>query len=73
MCRALYACKNGEQVSKKRAAAWAKNELPEWSYLIQNALDWRKDWRNWQINHEASYPETVKFVYFILDRIGNDR
>lgn len=73
MCRALYACKNGEQVSKNRAAAWAKNELPEWSYLIQNALDWRIDCRNRQINHEATYPETVKFVNFILDRVWNDR
>src|SRR3989441_11209955 len=30
LCRALYAYKNGEQVSKKQAALWAEQEFPEW-------------------------------------------
>jgi len=45
MCRALYAVKNQEQVSKKKAALWTINELPEWSSLIQNAINWRRDIR----------------------------
>ena len=53
MCRALYTCKYGEQVSKKQAALWAQRELPDWSQLIQNALTWREDWRNQQVDHAA--------------------
>ena len=69
MCRALYAYKNGDQVSKKRAALWVQKQLPEWSSLIQNALLWREEYRNEQVDHEATYPETVKFVNDIIERI----
>ena len=69
MCRALYACEKGEQVSKKRAAIWAQKELPEWSQLIQNALAWREAWRDEDVDHEVTYPETVQFVMFVRDQI----
>lgn len=69
LCRALYSYTHGEQVSKKQAALWAEKELPEWSKVIQNALLWREDWRNEQVDHEESYPETVQFVHFILEQI----
>jgi predicted nucleotidyltransferase len=69
MCRALYAIKNGEQVSKNQAARWAQQHLPEWSDQIQKALQWRQDHRNRQIDPEATYPETVKFVTFVIDCI----
>jgi hypothetical protein len=70
MCRALYTCRNGEQVSKKQAALWAKQELPDWSQLIQNALLWREDWRNEQVDHdEAIFAETKRFVDFVRDMI----
>jgi Domain of unknown function (DUF4111) len=65
MCRALYACNNGEQVSKKQAALWAQQELPEWSQLIRNALLWRQDWRNEQVDYEATFAETKRFVDFV--------
>ena len=68
MCRALYTCKNGEQVSKKQAALWAQQELPDWSQLIQNALMWREDWRNGQVDHEATFAETKRFVDFVRDQ-----
>ena len=42
MCRALFSYKKGDQASKKEAAEWAQRELPEWSTLIQNAIDWKE-------------------------------
>lgn len=65
MCRTLYAYRNGEQVSKKQAAFWAQKELLEWSSLIQNALQWREDWKNENVDHEAIFQETSKFVDYI--------
>ena len=55
MCRALYSHKNGEQVSKKRAAFWVQHELPEWSRLIQRALEWREAWREERVDHSATH------------------
>ncbi len=72
MCRVLYAYKNGEQVSKKQAALWAMNELPEWSSLIQNALMWREAWRDENVDHDATFQETLRFVRFAISQCEND-
>ena len=69
ICRALYVIKNGEQVSKKQAAKWAMNELPEWSELIRSAVAWREAKDESQVNHESTFPETKKFVLFVIDLI----
>ena len=69
MCRALYVHTHGEQVSKKAAAAWAARELPQWSRLIQQALTWRDAWRDEDVDHAASSPETIRFVRFVRDLI----
>lgn len=69
MCRTLYTCATGEQVSKKQAALWAAKELPEWSALIHNALVWRQAWRDENVNHDATLPETRRFVDFITSQI----
>lgn len=71
ICRAFYAFKNGEQVSKKRAALLAQEQFPQWSSLIENAIGWRQLFREKNVNHEAAFPETKKFVHFIIDRIVN--
>jgi predicted nucleotidyltransferase len=67
MCRALYTIRHGEQVSKIRAAAWAEQELPEWSATIQNALAWRRTYREQNTDHEATRPQTLRFVTFMLN------
>jgi Domain of unknown function (DUF4111) len=67
MGRALYTCINGEQVSKKQAALWAQKELPDWSQLIQHVLMWREDGRNGQVDLEASFAETKRFVNFVRE------
>jgi predicted nucleotidyltransferase len=69
MCRALYAHRNGEQASKKRAALWAAQELPDWSHLIRNALLWRQEWRDKEIDPTATRPDTVRFVHFVVDLV----
>ncbi len=69
MCRALYAYKNGEQVSKKQAAMWAEKELPQWSSVIKKALLWREAWRDEEVNHEATFQETLHFVNCMIDLI----
>lgn len=70
LCRALYTIKNGEQVSKLKAAAWVEKELPEWAALIQNAVQWRQaQWREENIDHEFTLPETRRFVHFMIDQI----
>jgi hypothetical protein len=71
LCRAYYTSQNGEQTSKKRAAQWTAKAFPQWSTLIENALKWREDWRNNQVDAEETLPETKHFVQFILDQIPN--
>ncbi len=42
ICRGLYGCRFGKQISKTEAGLWAKSELPEWAGLIETALEWRR-------------------------------
>lgn len=70
MCRALYTCTHGVQVSKRQAAEWAAEELPEWSNLINSAIVWRAAWRDETVDPAATFPETVRFVQFMRARIG---
>jgi predicted nucleotidyltransferase len=71
MCRALYTCTHGEQVSKKRAALWTQQYLPQWASLIADALKWRAAWREEPADAEATFPETVRFVHFVIDLIAH--
>lgn len=67
MCRTLYTLKNKEQVSKKKAAAWAKEQIQSYAWLIEEALKWRADYKNDALNHEETYPITVEFVSYVID------
>jgi predicted nucleotidyltransferase len=69
MCRALYAVTHGRQASKRQAALWAQQELPQWSPLIGDALAWRAAWRDDVADPEATFPETVRFVQFIIGQV----
>jgi hypothetical protein len=70
LCRALYVVRNGEQVSKLRAAQWAQRELPEWSALIASALAWRAAPDDPAVDHAATLPATRQFVHFVADLIA---
>jgi len=69
MCRALHLRRTGEPASKRQGALWAREELPQWSRLIQNALAWREAWREQPVDHAATRAETIRFVEFIRDEI----
>lgn len=70
MCRALYAYRNGDQVSKIQAALWTQRQLPEWLDLIQRAIVWRETKNEEKVDDET-YLEMEKFVNFIRDQILN--
>jgi predicted nucleotidyltransferase len=65
LCRALYTCKNGEQVSKAKAAAWTALELPPYAAQIERALVWRREAANTNVDAPESMPETRAFVMMI--------
>jgi predicted nucleotidyltransferase len=69
ICRALYAYKNGDQVSKKQAAEWTIKELPEYKSLIQNALLWRDNEKKNKQEDMENYPNTEKFVNYVKNLI----
>jgi predicted nucleotidyltransferase len=69
LCRALYAAVHGEQPSKRRAARWAQERYPEHARLIEEALAWREAEDDSEVDHEATYPETERFVQFMIDHV----
>jgi predicted nucleotidyltransferase len=69
MCRALHLHRTGETASKREAALWTQEELPQWSGLIQSALAWREAWREQQIDQAATRAETIRFVTFVRDEV----
>jgi hypothetical protein len=71
MCRALYTLKYDEQVSKKQAALWAKQEFPEWASLIEQALGWREASRDEDVDHDATFADTLRFVRFAIRKCEN--
>lgn len=64
MCRALHVHRTGKQASKRQAALWAQEALPEWSGLIRSALAWRQAWREENVDPSATRAETLRFVNF---------
>ena len=69
MCRVIYMFRTGKQASKQQAAHWAQNEFPEWAELINNALAWRRAWREENIDHDVTRPAAIRFVYFVESQI----
>lgn len=64
LCRALYSYKNGDQVSKIKAAKWALKELPAWSKIINEALIWREGPKH-SPPDDAAFVETKMFVDYV--------
>ena len=71
MCRALYTSTHGEQVSKKRAALWAKAYLPQWAPLIKRSWSRRSDVRDEETDEE-DFNETVRFVHDVALMVGGE-
>jgi predicted nucleotidyltransferase len=70
LCRAMFTLVHGAYVTKKRAAESAMTELPESAPLIRNALAWRAAFREPNIDHAATRPETLRFVEAMTARIA---
>lgn len=60
LCRALHLAREGQQVSKRRAAGYAAASLPQWSTLIEWASDWW--YRDGSDQAPSRLEETVAFV-----------
>jgi predicted nucleotidyltransferase len=63
ICRALYACRNGQQLSKAQAAQWASREFPEWAEVINQALEWPQSPAT-----STGPPNAVDFVNFAVHK-----
>ncbi|MGH2595757.1 MAG: aminoglycoside adenylyltransferase domain-containing protein [Actinomycetota bacterium] len=63
MCRGLRTSRTGEHVSKREAARWASEVLPEHANLIRDAVGWRERSRvEPQIDGMATRDATRRFV-----------
>ncbi|PYE54172.1 aminoglycoside adenylyltransferase domain-containing protein [Deinococcus yavapaiensis] len=71
LCRALYTATSGEQVSKRRAALWASERLPNWSTLIVWALA-RHDEEGTRSPSQDRFEEVVRFVEEVSARVEGE-
>jgi len=72
MRRPLYAHTHGGQASKKQAALWAAERMPEWESMIRQSLAWMSEGPREESDDEAGLSETVRFVHEVAGRItGN--
>jgi predicted nucleotidyltransferase len=70
MCRGLRTVRTGEQVSKREAARWASEQLPEHADLIRDALEWRARSRGGlRIDGTATRETSARFVLMVLDEL----
>ena len=72
LCRILYALDEGRVTSKKAALLWAKGHVdPQWSNLIQQALDDRHlGWDPHAPPRRGSVAQTLAFVEYVQRRAG---
>jgi predicted nucleotidyltransferase len=69
VCRGLYSWKHGQQASKRRAAEWAAREYPEWSSLVWDAVKWREESSDEEVNDETRL-QTASFIQFAVQEIA---
>jgi predicted nucleotidyltransferase len=72
-CRALRVCRTGDYVSKKEAAEWAGEQLPEFRDLIRVAVAQRYQPQTAGAPVRPSLADTRRFVEAILDLCANER
>jgi hypothetical protein len=69
MCPNPHLFRIHEVASKRAAASWAMQVLPQWSQLILEALVWREADDDDAIDQDATLPETLRFVHFVIETI----
>jgi predicted nucleotidyltransferase len=70
LCRSLRLAQTGEFVSKKQAAEWAAVQFSQWAALIEQPLVWRVVGYDPHEDPATIYPETARFMTFMLDQIA---
>ena len=74
MCRGLRTLRTGEHISKRNAARWAGEMLPEYADLIQDAVVWRERSRSGSlIDGTATRESTRRFVIHVERLVRQDR
>jgi hypothetical protein len=72
-CRALRVCRTGEYVSKKEAAGWAGEQLPEFQDLLRAAVAQRYEPQTAGTPAGPSLAGTRRFVETVVDLCANSR
>ncbi|HEV2128036.1 MAG TPA: GNAT family N-acetyltransferase [Thermomicrobiales bacterium] len=70
VCRALYSHQAGELVSKQQAARWVQARRPEWSELIEMALERRVSPND--NGPDDSFDDTVRFIETMAAELDGD-
>jgi predicted nucleotidyltransferase len=70
MCRGLRTVRTGEYVSKRGAARWASERLPEYAELIRTALLWREDRRGATEDATPTRDAAAAFVAEVASLVG---
>jgi hypothetical protein len=71
MCRALRTVRTQTHGSKQEAAAWARDQMPEWAWLIDIALRCRLSRGASGLADEQSRAAAVRFIGLVADQVTN--
>jgi hypothetical protein len=72
-CRALYAHGERQQASKRRAATWAAERYPDWSDLIEDALEWRRRSKAGMPSGAPARARCLEFLETVAGQLGSHR
>jgi predicted nucleotidyltransferase len=70
MCRGLRTVRTGEYVSKREAARWASEQLPQYAELIRTALLWREERRGATDDATPTRASAAAFVAEVASLVG---
>lgn len=70
LCRALLTVRTGRPCSKQAAAAWTRERMPEWAWLIDAALDCRLSRGATGLDDEQTRAAANRFVELLADDIA---
>jgi predicted nucleotidyltransferase len=71
MCRALRTVRAQAHGSKQEAAAWTRDQMPEWAWLIDIALRCRLSRGVSGLADEQSRAAAVRFIGLVADQVTN--
>jgi hypothetical protein len=69
MCRGLRTVRTQTHGSKQEAAAWTREQMPQWAWLIDIALRCRLSRRATGLADERTRATAVRFIGLVADQI----